>query len=83
MNQTNRGTVFTRLCSVASFGVGVLPAPYRQTFLEVQEHFGLPSLALVEKDWFVVQALAAIHDVGRWAHSGIRRWDRATTRRFY
>ncbi|MBB3571118.1 hypothetical protein FHX05_005258 [Rhizobium sp. BK491] len=27
--------------------------------------------------------MAAIHDVGRWAHSGIRRWDRATTRRFY
>jgi hypothetical protein len=31
--------------------------------LEVQEYFNLPSIALVEKDWFVVQALAAIHDV--------------------
>ncbi len=29
----------------------------------MQEYFGLPSAALVEKDWFVVQALAAIHDV--------------------
>jgi predicted nucleotidyltransferase component of viral defense system len=28
--------------------------------LEVQEHFGLPSPALVEKDWYVVKALAAI-----------------------
>ncbi|MDR6903787.1 nucleotidyl transferase AbiEii/AbiGii toxin family protein [Rhizobium miluonense] len=37
--------------------------PDRQTLLEVQEYFGLPSAALVEKDWFVVQALAAIHDV--------------------
>ncbi|RWD52324.1 MAG: nucleotidyl transferase AbiEii/AbiGii toxin family protein [Mesorhizobium sp.] len=31
--------------------------------MEVQEYFGLPSPALVEKDWFVVRALAAIHDV--------------------
>jgi predicted nucleotidyltransferase component of viral defense system len=37
--------------------------PDHQTLLEVQEYFGLPSAALVEKDWFVVQALAAIHDV--------------------
>ncbi|EPE93877.1 hypothetical protein RGCCGE502_33846 (plasmid) [Rhizobium grahamii CCGE 502] len=29
----------------------------------MQEYFGLPSAALVEKDWFVVRALAAIHDV--------------------
>lgn len=36
--------------------------PDRQTLLEVQEYFGLPSAALVEKDWHVVQALAAIHD---------------------
>ncbi len=28
--------------------------------LEVQAHFGLPSTALVEKDWHVVKALAAI-----------------------
>ena len=28
--------------------------------LEVQKHFGLPSPALVEKDWYVVKALAAI-----------------------
>ena len=28
--------------------------------LEVQEHFGLPGPALVEKDWYVVKALAAI-----------------------
>jgi hypothetical protein len=37
--------------------------PDHQTLLEVQEYFALPSPALVEKDWFVVQALAAIHDV--------------------
>jgi predicted nucleotidyltransferase component of viral defense system len=34
--------------------------PGRTTLLEVQEFFGLPSLALVEKDWQVVQALLAI-----------------------
>lgn len=28
--------------------------------LEVQKHFGLPSPALVEKDWYVVRALAAL-----------------------
>ncbi len=31
-----------------------------QDLLEVQSHFGLPSPALVEKDWYVVKALAAI-----------------------
>lgn len=36
--------------------------PERQTLLEVQEYFSLPSPALVEKDWHVVQALAAIRD---------------------
>ena len=35
--------------------------PSLQDLLEVQEHFGLPSPALVEKDWYVVKALAAIH----------------------
>ncbi len=34
--------------------------PDRTTLLEVQEFFSLPSAALVEKDWHVVQALAAI-----------------------
>jgi predicted nucleotidyltransferase component of viral defense system len=34
----------------------------RQALLEVREYFDLPSAALVEKDWHVVQALAAIHD---------------------
>jgi hypothetical protein len=34
--------------------------PSLQDLLEVQEHFGLPSPALVEKDWYVVKALAAI-----------------------
>jgi predicted nucleotidyltransferase component of viral defense system len=34
--------------------------PTLQQLLEVQEHFGLPSPALVEKDWYVVQALTAI-----------------------
>src|SRR5271156_2068810 len=29
--------------------------------LEVQKHFKLPSPALVEKDWYVVDALAAIN----------------------
>jgi hypothetical protein len=37
--------------------------PDLKTLLEVQEYFNLPSTALVEKDWFVVRALAAIHDV--------------------
>ena len=37
--------------------------PDQKTLLEVQELFRLPSPALVEKDWFVVRALAAIHDV--------------------
>jgi predicted nucleotidyltransferase component of viral defense system len=34
--------------------------PTLQELLEVQEHFGLPGPALVEKDWYVVKALAAI-----------------------
>ena len=34
--------------------------PSLQDFLEVQQHFGLPSPALVEKDWHVVKALGAI-----------------------
>lgn len=37
--------------------------PDRQLFLEVQDKLGLPSPALVEKDWHVARALAAIHDV--------------------
>jgi hypothetical protein len=35
--------------------------PSLQDFLEVQKHFELPSPALVEKDWYVVKALAAIN----------------------
>jgi len=35
--------------------------PSLQDLLEVQQHFGLPSPALVEKDWYVVKALAAIN----------------------
>ena len=34
--------------------------PSLEQLLAVQEHFGLPSPALVEKDWYVVKALAAI-----------------------
>jgi hypothetical protein len=34
--------------------------PTLQDLLEIQEHFGLPSPALVEKDWHVMRALAAI-----------------------
>lgn len=37
--------------------------PDAQLFREVQEALGLPSPSLVEKDWHVVQALAAIHHV--------------------
>lgn len=33
--------------------------PTLQELLEIQQHFGLPSPALVEKDWHVVRALAA------------------------
>lgn len=35
--------------------------PTLQDLLEVQEHFRLPSPALVEKDWHVVRALAALN----------------------
>jgi len=35
-------------------------SPTLEQLLEVQEHFGLPGPALVEKDWYVVKALAAI-----------------------
>ena len=38
--------------------------PSLQDLLEVESHFGLPSPALVEKDWYVVKALAAISTVG-------------------
>lgn len=34
--------------------------PTLQDLLEVQQAFGLPSPALVEKDWYVVRALAAL-----------------------
>jgi len=34
--------------------------PTLDELLEVQEHFGLPGPSLVEKDWYVVKALAAI-----------------------
>lgn len=37
--------------------------PTLEQLLEVQEHFGLPSPALVEKDWYVVKALAAVATV--------------------
>jgi hypothetical protein len=37
--------------------------PTLEELLEVQEHFGLPSPALVEKDWYVVRALAAVAGV--------------------
>jgi predicted nucleotidyltransferase component of viral defense system len=36
-------------------------SPSLQDLLEVQRHFGLPSPVLVEKDWYVVRALAAIN----------------------
>ncbi len=35
--------------------------PSLRDLIEVQEYFGLPSPALVEKDWYVVRALAAIN----------------------
>lgn len=35
--------------------------PSLRELIEVQEHFALPSPALVEKDWYVVRALAAIN----------------------
>jgi len=34
--------------------------PTLEQLLEVQEHFGLPGPALVEKDWYAVRALAAV-----------------------
>ena len=34
--------------------------PRLQDFLDAQAHFGLPSLALVQKDWHVVRAMRAI-----------------------
>jgi len=36
--------------------------PTLEDLLEIQRHFGLPSPALVEKDWYVVRALAAISE---------------------
>jgi hypothetical protein len=36
--------------------------PSLQDLLEVQKHFDLPSPVLVEKDWYVVRALAAINN---------------------
>lgn len=39
----------------------LLDRPSLQDLLEVQWHFELPSPVLVEKDWYVVRALAAIH----------------------
>lgn len=36
-------------------------SPSLQELLEVQRHFNLPSPVLVEKDWYVVRALAAIN----------------------
>jgi predicted nucleotidyltransferase component of viral defense system len=47
---------------MAERSCGLNGKPERQTLLEVQDYFRLPSPALVEKDWHVVQALAAIHD---------------------
>jgi hypothetical protein len=38
--------------------------PSLQDLLEVQKHFNLPSPVLVEKDWYVVRALAAINTTG-------------------
>ncbi|WP_342740063.1 nucleotidyl transferase AbiEii/AbiGii toxin family protein [Bradyrhizobium sp. B117] len=38
-------------------------SPTLEQLLEVQEHLGLPGPALVEKDWYVVKALAAIATV--------------------
>jgi predicted nucleotidyltransferase component of viral defense system len=35
-------------------------SPTLHEFLEIQQHFGLPRTALVEKDWHVVKALAAV-----------------------
>lgn len=34
--------------------------PTLEELLEIQTHFGLPNAALVEKDWYVIKALAAI-----------------------
>jgi predicted nucleotidyltransferase component of viral defense system len=34
--------------------------PTLEQLLEVQEYFGLPAPALVEKDWYVIKALAAV-----------------------
>ena len=34
--------------------------PSLRELIEVQDYFGLPTPALVEKDWYVVKALAAI-----------------------
>ncbi len=37
-------------------------SPTLEDILEIQRHFGLPSPALVEKDWYVVRALSAISE---------------------
>jgi hypothetical protein len=54
-----------------------------QQLLEVQEHFGLPSPALVEKDFHVVKVLAAIAAVETPPVTGVRRRrDKLATRDF-
>jgi predicted nucleotidyltransferase component of viral defense system len=45
---------------MATWSWSLSDKPTLQDLLEVQKYFGLPSPALVEKDWYVVKALAAI-----------------------
>jgi predicted nucleotidyltransferase component of viral defense system len=48
---------------MASGSSSLSDKPSLQELLEVQSHFGLPSPALVEKDWYVVKALKAISTI--------------------
>lgn len=45
---------------MATWSWSLSDKPTLRDLLEVQKHFGLPSPALVEKDWYAVKALAAI-----------------------
>lgn len=56
----NEGDAFRDGSVMAIWSWRLSDRPSLQDLLEVQKHFGLPSPALVEKDWHVVKALAAI-----------------------
>jgi predicted nucleotidyltransferase component of viral defense system len=53
--------VFQGNCGIIKRSCYLNDNPSLEELLEVQAYFSLPSAALVEKDWYVVKALAAIN----------------------